>query len=131
MFTSAVWLTIALSAAPEGALPEDGGVVALPPVDVALPPVVNDPLPTSPVVRDPSATLTTRDATQARAEAKDASELLSTTPGSVVQDSGGIGQRKTISLRGAASNAVLVLLDGVPLAGPGAAIARFGSGPRG
>ncbi|MDP2274570.1 MAG: TonB-dependent receptor [Archangium sp.] len=116
MFTSVVCL-IALATTPV-----DGGVLALPPVDVALPPVVNEPLPTSPVVRDPSATLTIRDATNARAEAKDASELLTTTPGAVVQDSGGAGQRKTLSLRGAAPNAVLVLLDGVPLAGPGAAM---------
>lgn len=123
MFTSAVWLTIALAASPAEVAPEDGGVLALPPVDVTLPPgQVNDPLPTSPVVRDPSATLTTRDAREARAEAKDASELITTTPGAVVQDSGGVGQRKTLSLRGAASNAVQVLLDGVPLTSPGAAM---------
>ena len=116
MLTSVVCLLTAL-----GATPLDGGVLALPPVDVALP-QVNEPLPTSPVVRDPSATLTVRDAKDARAEAKDASDLLSTTPGAVVQDSGGAGQRKTLSLRGAAPNAVLVLLDGVPLSGPGAAM---------
>jgi iron complex outermembrane receptor protein len=101
----------------------DAGVIALPTVDVPLTEEANaEPLPTSPTVRDPSATLTTRDATTARAEAKDASELVTTTPGAVVQDSGGAGQRKTLSLRGAAPNAVLVLLDGVPLAGPGAAM---------
>lgn len=105
-----------------GATALDGGVYALPPVDVALPEVSEAPLPTSPVVRDPSATLTSRDAKDARAEAKDAAELISTTPGAVVQDSGGAGQRKTLSLRGAAPNAVLVLLDGVPLTGPGAAM---------
>ena len=32
----------------------------------------------------------------------------------VVQDSGGLGQSKTLSLRGASGNGVLVLLDGVP-----------------
>ncbi len=100
----------------------DAGVTELPVVDVPMPEALAEPLPSSPSVRDPSATLTTRDATAARAEAKDASELLSTTPGTVVQDSGGAGQRKTLSLRGAAPNAVLVLLDGVPLAGPGAAV---------
>lgn len=106
------------------ALGADAGVIDLPTVDVPLTPAQAEaaPLPTSPVVRDPSATLTTRDATTARAEAKDASELITTTPGAVVQDSGGAGQRKTLSLRGAAPNAVLVLLDGVPLAGPGAAM---------
>lgn len=116
MLTSLV-CSIALAAAPG-----DGGVLALPPVDVAMPEPLNEPLPSSPAVRDPSATLTTRDATEARAEAKDASELIATTPGAVVQDSGGAGQRKTLSLRGAAPNAVLVLLDGVPLSGPGAAM---------
>ncbi len=118
MLTSVVCLAITLGAAPSA----DAGVVALPPVDVALPEAEREPLPTSPVVRDPSATLTVRDARDARAEGKDASELLATTAGALVQDSGGAGQRKTISLRGAAPNAVLVLLDGVPLAGPGAAM---------
>lgn len=115
MLTSVVCLLLAAG-------PPDAGVMALPPVDVAMPDFASEPLPTSPVVRDPSATLTVRDATEARAEAKDASELLTSTPGAVVQDSGGAGQRKTLSLRGAAPNAVLVLLDGVPLAGPGAAM---------
>ena len=117
MYTSVVCLSFAL-----GAVSTDGGVLELPPVDVAMPAMVSEPLPSSPTVRDPSATLTVRDATEARAEAKDASELISTTPGAVVQDSGGAGQRKTLSLRGAAPNAVLVLLDGVPLTGPGAAM---------
>ena len=118
MLTSVVCLSIALGAAPLA----DAGVLVLPPVDVALPEAVSEPLPTSPEVRDPSATLTVRDARHARAEVKDASELLATTAGALVQDSGGAGQRKTLSLRGAAPNAVLVLLDGVPLAGPGAAM---------
>lgn len=116
MLTSVVCLSWVLGAA------SDGGVLALPPVDVALPAAQVEPLPSSPVVRDPSATLTVRDAKEARAEAKDAAELLTSTPGAVVQDSGGAGQRKTLSLRGAAPNAVLVLLDGVPLSGPGAAM---------
>jgi iron complex outermembrane receptor protein len=104
-------------------LSADGGVTTLAPVDVPLPADETvEALPSSPLVRDPSATLTVRDARDARAEAKDASEVVGTSPGVVVQDSGGAGQRKTLSLRGAAPNAVLVLLDGVPLAGPGAAM---------
>ncbi len=101
----------------------DGGVTQLPPVFV-IAPVEEEaaPLPTSPSVRDSTATLSTRDATNARPEAKDAAELLNTTPGVSVQDSGGAGQRKTLTLRGASSNAVLVLLDGVPLQGPGASM---------
>ncbi|MFO0595259.1 MAG: TonB-dependent receptor [Myxococcaceae bacterium] len=80
------------------------------------------PFATSPVVRDPSATVTVLDAREALREAKEAGELLATTPGAVVQDSGGVGQRKSLSLRGAAPNAVLVLLDGVPLSAPGEAM---------
>ncbi|PZR11158.1 MAG: ligand-gated channel protein [Archangium gephyra] len=99
----------------------DAGVTELPPVDVPLPPE-DLALPTAPTVRDATGTLTTRDATSARPEAKDAAELINTTPGVTVQDLGGAGQRKTVSLRGAASNAVLVLLDGVPLASPGSAM---------
>ncbi len=99
-------------------------VVALPTVEVPLPPEApaGPPLPTSPVVRDPTATLTSLEVAGRAAEAKDAAELVATAPGVVVQDSGGAGQRKTLSLRGASPNAVLVLLDGVPLAGPGAAM---------
>ncbi len=106
----------------------DGGVNVSAPTVVELPVVevsisdAPEPFPTSPTVRDPSASLTVRDATHARAEAKDAAELLTTVPGAMVQDSGGAGQRKMLSLRGAAPNAVLVLLDGVPLTGPGNAM---------
>lgn len=100
-----------------------GDTVALPTVDVPLP-AGEDALPShaSPTVRDPSAAVTTIDAREHRGEAKDASELISAAPGVVLSDAGGAGQRKSLSLRGAASNAVLVLLDGVPLSGPGAAM---------
>lgn len=92
-------------------------------IEVLAPPDdAQAPLPTSPLVRDPTAALTTVDVAERRAEAKDAAELVLAAPGAVVQDSGGPGQRKTLSLRGAAPNAVLVLLDGVPLASAGAAM---------
>lgn len=118
---------------PEAASPDVASGVAsssaddaltLPPVDVPLPADGPDVLPshTSPTVRDPSAAVTTIDAAARRGEAKDASELISAAPGVVLSDAGGAGQRKTLSLRGAASNAVLVLLDGVPLTGPGTAM---------
>lgn len=100
----------------------DAGVTALPPVDVPLPAVAEAPLPSSPLVRDPTASLTVIETAAHRGEAVDAAALLSTAPGVVLQDAGGAGQRQTLSLRGAAPNAVLVLLDGVPLAGPGAAV---------
>lgn len=103
----------------------DGGVIPLIESDVIVVVPETDEeraTPSSPLVRDPSGAITVRDATRARAEAKDASELITTTPGSVLQDAGGSGQRKTVSLRGAAPNAVMVMLDGVPLTGPGAAM---------
>lgn len=103
--------------------PQRGEGILLPPVDVPLP-AGEDPLPShaSPSVRDPSAAVTTLDVKARRGEAKDASELISAAPGVVLSDAGGAGQRKSLSLRGAASNAVLVLLDGVPLSGPGNAM---------
>lgn len=100
----------------------DAGVIALPTVDVPLPPAEVDSLPTSPLVRDPAAAVTTIDAQHARAENQDAAALVGTSPGAVVQDIGGAGQRKSLSLRGGAPNSVVVLLDGVPLAGTGAAM---------
>lgn len=115
-------LSVVLASADAGVapLPE---LVALDVVEVTAPADgVEAPLPTSPLVRDPTATVSTVEAAARRAEAKDAAELVAATPGVVVQDSGGPGQRKTLSLRGAAPNAVLVLLDGVPLAGQGAAM---------
>jgi len=93
-------------------------------VDVPLPADPADTVPAhaSPAQRDPSAAVTTLEVPARRGEVKDASELLKEAPGVVVSDAGGAGQRKTLSLRGASSNAVLVLLDGVPLAAPGTAV---------
>lgn len=85
--------------------------VDLAPVEVPLPPVEHTH--SSAQVRDPSATVTVLSVPPG--EAKDAAEVLGTAPGAVIQDSGGAGQRKTLSLRGAAPNAVMLLLDGVPL----------------
>ncbi len=111
----AVWS--ALSAA-EG--PLDAGVTILPPVIVTAP--AEAPNLASPTLRDPSATTTVIETKDRRGEAVDAAGLLSATPGAVVQDQGGPGQRKTLSLRGTSPNAVLVLMDGVPLNGPGNAV---------
>ncbi len=89
----------------------------LAPVEVPLPPEPASS--SSPLQRAPSALVTTVDAAQATAEANDTAALLAPAPGALVQQSGGTGQRQTVSLRGAAPNGVLVLLDGVPLAGTG------------
>ncbi len=89
---------------------------ALAPVEVPAP---EDAAASSPQVRAPSAVVTQLDASQAAAEAKDTAALLAPAPGATVQQSGGVGQRQTVSLRGASPNGVLVLLDGVPLTGTG------------
>lgn len=90
--------------------------VELPPVVVPLPP---EPAPESPARRDPSGARWEVDAGARRGEAKDTAELLAAAPGLVVQDRGGLGQSKSLSIRGASANGVLVLLDGVPLNGAG------------
>lgn len=93
----------------------------LAPVDVPLPPAAAEPSSASPARRDPTATTTVIEARRP-GEVKDAAELVTEAPGAAVQDAGGAGQRKTLSLRGAAPNGVLVLLDGVPLGGPGTSV---------
>lgn len=112
--------SVALFALP--ALGEDAGVIELPPVIVPLPPAADVPNASSPTQRDPSAATTVIETKSRVAEAKDASELVAASPGAVIQDQGGAGQRKTLSLRGASPNSVLVLLDGVPLNAPGNAV---------
>jgi outer membrane cobalamin receptor len=49
---------------------------------------------------------------------RDLGELLRTTPGVVITQSGGAGAESHISIRGSGSNEVLVLVDGVPLNSP-------------
>lgn len=96
--------------------PEKAPAVALPEVVV---PVPEAPWAQSPQERDPSGSLTVVEASEHRGEAKNTAQLLAPVPGAVVRETGGFGQAATLSLRGAAPNALLVLLDGVPLAGPG------------
>ncbi|MBK7857588.1 MAG: TonB-dependent receptor [Archangiaceae bacterium] len=72
----------------------------------------------SPTRRAPSAVTTTVEPTEHRGEAKDTAALLASTPGVTLAGAGGTGQSTSISVRGAASSGVLVLLDGVPLGGP-------------
>lgn len=102
-----------------GAQAPTPAAVPLPPVEVPLP---SDASASAPARRDSSATMSVVDATTRRGEAKNVAELIASTPGTVVQDAGGAGQRTTLSLRGASPNAVLVMLDGVPLTGPGLAV---------
>ncbi len=91
--------------------------VLLSPVTVPLPPA--PPAPESPTVRDPTGQTSVVDISGRRAEVLSTGALLSQVPGAVVDSSGGLGQSESISLRGAPSTGVLVLLDGIPLNGPG------------
>ncbi len=50
-----------------------------------------------------------------RSNYRQVAEILQTVPGIDIQNSGGDGGRKRISIRGSEANQVLVLLDGVPL----------------
>jgi iron complex outermembrane receptor protein len=94
--------------------------IPLEPVDVPMPPERASAA--SPTRRDPSGATTTVETKEHAGEAKDTAALLAPTPGVTVSNSGGIGQAESISVRGASSNGVLVLLDGVPLGGPGESV---------
>ena len=107
---AAVLLSLPVRAEP------DGGTL-LPAVWVPLPP--DEDAPASPRRRDPSGAVSTVEVGSHAGEAKDAAELLATAPGVVIQDLGGLGQMKTLSVRGASPNGVLFFLDGVPLNGAG------------
>jgi vitamin B12 transporter len=91
--------------------------VLLAPVNVPLPSA--PPAPESPTVRDPTGQTSVVDISGRRAEVLSTGALLSQVPGAVVDSSGGLGQSESISLRGAPNTGVLVLLDGIPLNGPG------------
>ncbi len=94
--------------------------VPLPPVDVPVPEAA---LAASSVTRtSPSGVVTLIDTAAHQGEAKDTAELLAPTPGVVLSDAGGVGQRKSLSLRGAGATGVLVLLDGIPLSTPGSSV---------
>jgi vitamin B12 transporter len=87
----------------------------LAPVTVPLPPA--PPAPESPSVRDPTGETSVVELAGRRGEVLSTGGLLSEVPGALVTSAGGLGQSESISLRGAASTGVLVLLDGIPLNG--------------
>jgi vitamin B12 transporter len=106
-------LVIALLCAADPAVP-------LPPVDVPVPDA--EAAASSLTRTTPSGVVTIIDTAAHQGEAKDTAELLGPTPGAVFSDAGGLGQRKSLSLRGAGSTGVLVLLDGIPLSAPGSGV---------
>ncbi|HUM10832.1 MAG TPA: TonB-dependent receptor [Myxococcaceae bacterium] len=91
--------------------------VELPPVDVPVP--AAPPPPESPLVRDPTGLTTLVEVEGRQAEVPTVGSLVAESPGVALQQSGGLGQSEQLTLRGASSTGVLVLLDGVPLNGLG------------
>ena len=91
--------------------------VVLPPVTVPLPPA--PPAPESPAQRDPTGQTSTVEMGGRRTEVFTTGGLLADAPGALVNSAGGVGQAEGISIRGAPSTGVLVLLDGIPLNGAG------------
>jgi vitamin B12 transporter len=79
--------------------------------------VVGQRLPQS--VNAPASQTTVVDTEQFGGEVRSVSELLLTAPGVSVHPLGGPGQASTLSLRGATADESLILLDGIPLQGPG------------
>jgi outer membrane cobalamin receptor len=69
--------------------------------------------------RAPATAGTVIDLAQFSGEIRSVAELLLTAPGVSVHALGGPGQAATLSLRGATADESLVLLDGIPLQGPG------------
>ena len=67
----------------------------------------------------PATAGTVIDAAQFGGEVRSVSELLLTSPGVTVHPLGGPGQTATLSLRGATADESVILLDGIPLQGPG------------
>jgi iron complex outermembrane receptor protein len=70
-------------------------------------------------VRDPTGLTSVVDVGSRRAEISTVGALVGEAPGVILQQSGGLGQSEQLTLRGASSTGVLVLLDGVPLNGLG------------
>lgn len=99
---------------PEGA--PSGDATPLAPVVVPLPPA---PAPESPTERDPTGMVTLIPVAQRRTQVQEASELLALAPSLELREGGGLGQAQQLTLRGASSLGVRVMLDGIPLEGAG------------
>jgi vitamin B12 transporter len=70
-------------------------------------------------LRAPASDTTVVEASRFAGEVRSVAELLATSPGVSVHALGGPGQTSTLSLRGASADQSAVLLDGIPLQGPG------------
>ncbi len=101
----------AVRASPDAGVPEEPA--ARPPADPSYEATVRGSRPSG------AAQSTVVNAERFAGEAPTVAELLATSPGVSVQQSGGPGQAAFVSLRGASPDQSLVLLDGIPLQGPG------------
>src|SRR5205085_6461804 len=70
-------------------------------------------------VRAPASESTVVEAARFAGEVRSVAEMLQSAPGATVRAAGGPGQPTSLSLRGATADESLVLLDGIPLRGPG------------
>src|SRR5438105_1809535 len=98
---------------------EPGEPTALPPVVVPAPPELEPARPEAPSSRDPSGAITVLPVAEKRGQVRETAELIASAPGVLVEDLGGLGQGKSLSIRGASSSGLLVMLDGIPLNGAG------------
>ena len=98
----------------EPARPSDGqpAAMVLPEVEI-----LEGPLEGSRKAR--AAQSTVIDAERFAREGRTVAEMLATSPGVTLHSAGGPLQATTVSLRGASPEQSLVLLDGIPLQGPG------------
>ena len=69
--------------------------------------------------RAPGATSTVVEAAKFGGEVRSVAEMLASAPGVTIHGTGGPGQAASLSLRGASADESLILLDGIPLQGPG------------
>ncbi|HLT29132.1 MAG TPA: TonB-dependent receptor, partial [Myxococcaceae bacterium] len=69
--------------------------------------------------REPTGAISVVEVEDRAGRAPDTAALLTTIPGVHLQQLGGFGQAQSLSLRGASSSGVLVMLDGIPLNGAG------------
>lgn len=67
----------------------------------------------------PASATTVVDTARFAGEARSVAELLTTAPGVSIHSLGGPGQQASVSLRGATAEESIILLDGIPLRGPG------------
>jgi len=79
--------------------------------------------------RAPGAAATVIDAAQFGGEVRSVADMLLTAPGVSIHALGGPGQAATLSLRGASADQSVVLLDGIPLQGPGGGAADLSTLP--